>query len=984
MLSVRNLAGIEEPFIDFQGLKRKRKVNGEKTISLTILNSKSNAHAFHLIEEESIISFDGDEYVIKMMSEKALGKTTIKQVEAIHKFYVDLINKQQPNIHNGSITFQNYMEMVFENTGYSFIIIDPFYARSFENLGDDNRLSMLQKGLDRFKAEMELVGNQVRFKQQVGEASDFQFRYGHNIKTIERKVDTKNLATVIRGKGDPELGIEEYYRSSNADIFGELDAPSVSDERFKSNESLLEEMIARLQDTPEFSITIDFIELRAAGYPYTIPNEGDSVFVIYEPMQDLMIDTRMLEIVEDFDINLKPIKTNVTLANYKKSFAGTLFDNVQKQLDGFLDDDGGIKYNALDEAVRIATEALQSAQTELIFDNGIVAREKQDPNQLVVYNSKGLGISSDGGQTFREAITSDGFVLSAGAIGRLSANHIEIGPDTEFLPGYDPVAIKAEVDDDLSDILDDLDGLDEYIETAFKDGIIEESEAQAIEKYINSLNAEKADIDAQYSSIYTNGHLEGSAKTNLLNAKVSYNGAHNELINAINAAIADGKTTPTEKENVDNHFTSYRNSIASLSTRFEEALDSIAQSKADGAESNAKEHADGLDTTVRENLNLLAPLPTSIRMNASGITAATSDPNRYARLDYRGLYVRGGAIQIDGGLPDDQIENSGKWNGQGTYINSNGIYTGAVTANQVSVGWNNISSRVKISSTGLETYSGLQRTSLLDHRGQRFYREEIHVGNIGTSSWVDRTTYRGLTFQMAEGASYMAWSHIETPGSATVQLVWHKDGTVGTKGFSFQDDVAFWHRVVAREGITFGYGDISVIPYNNAVRWSYNSNNYIRQFDSGTVEFVQNGDVVHAFYASGTKSGGSIEIDNKRLGMSPIDSPQILIEYLEFDVELSLFGTKIMVDEKYLKSVSNFTAFSNNGELVEKGKDYVVIRGEGFADIRFVGKRVSYEDAFWADMQVQERREGAKDASITKQRIALDGETGEMYRLGSR
>src|SRR5699024_6742349 len=190
---------------------------------------------------------------------------------------------------------------------------------------------------------------------------------------------TTNLATVIRGKGDPELGIEEYYRSDNADIFGEIDAPSVSDERFKSNESLLEEMIGRLQDTPEFSITIDFIELRAAGYPYTIPNEGDSVFVMYEPMQDLIIDTRILEIEEDFDIELNPIKTNVTLANYKKSFAGTVFDSIQKQLDGFLDDDGVIKYNALDEAVRIATEALQSAQTELIFENGIIARDKNNP-----------------------------------------------------------------------------------------------------------------------------------------------------------------------------------------------------------------------------------------------------------------------------------------------------------------------------------------------------------------------------------------------------------------------------------------------------------------------------------------------------------------------------------------------------------------------------------------------------------------------------
>ena len=55
-------------------------------------------------------------------------------------------------------------------------------------------------------------------------------------------------------------------------------------------------------------------------------------------------------------------------------------------------------------------EALQSAQTELEFENGIIAREKTDPNKIVVFNSAGLGISSDGGQTFRTAMTGAGFV----------------------------------------------------------------------------------------------------------------------------------------------------------------------------------------------------------------------------------------------------------------------------------------------------------------------------------------------------------------------------------------------------------------------------------------------------------------------------------------------------------------------------------------------------------------------------------------------
>lgn len=364
-----------------------------------------------------------------------------------------MINKQQPNIHNGSMTFDDYMQFVFEDTSYSYVIMDTFYAQRFENLGNDNRLSLLQKGLERYKAEMEIVGTQVRFKSKIGNDTDFQFRYGHNIKTIQKNIDTTNLATVIRGFGAE--GIEAYYRSPNADIFGELDAPSVKDERYTSQETLLEEIKSRLQDTPELSITINFVDLRAAGYPWTVPNEGDRVFVIYEPMDDLLLETRIMEIVEIYNANLKPIKTQVTLSTQRKTFAGTMFDNVQKQLSNIVNDDGVVKYSVLDKAVRLATEALQSAQTELEFVNGIIARDKEDPNLLVLLNSRGLGVSSDGGQTFPEAITGHGINATLITVGTMLFDRIKGG--TLTLGGEDNGNGKMTVLNEDGEVIADLD-----------------------------------------------------------------------------------------------------------------------------------------------------------------------------------------------------------------------------------------------------------------------------------------------------------------------------------------------------------------------------------------------------------------------------------------------------------------------------------------------------------------------------------------------
>jgi phage minor structural protein len=126
--------------------------------------------------------------------------------------------------------------------------------------------------------------------------------------------------------------------------------------------------------------------------------------------------------------------------------------------------------------------------------------------------------------------------------------------------------------------------------------------------------------------------------------------------------------------------------------------------------------------------------------------------------------------------------------------------------------------------------------------------------------------------------------------------------------------------------------------------------NYLKIKDDGAVFIVVNGAIKHSFYASGTKSGGSIIIDGKNLGMSPIDSPQILLEYIEFDVPLTLEGTKVYIEERFLKAVANFSVFSNNGQVIEKGYDYFVIAGEGTADVRIIGKRAGYTDHFFEDL----------------------------------
>ena len=125
------------------------------------------------------------------------------------------------------------------------------------------------------------------------------------------------------------------------------------------------------------------------------------------------------------------------------------------------------------------------------------------------------------------------------------------------------------------DAADSVEGLHNYVDGAFADGLIDEAEAKAIEKYINTINNTKQAIEATYNKLYTNVYLSGSAKVGLLNAKVTLMGSIENLINAINASISDGFTTTEEKKDVDSKFTLFNSAYADFNTAVEEANKAI-------------------------------------------------------------------------------------------------------------------------------------------------------------------------------------------------------------------------------------------------------------------------------------------------------------------------------------------------------------------------------------------------------------------------
>mgnify|MGYP000199923683 CR=1 FL=1 len=138
-----------------------------------------------------------------------------------------------------------------------------------------------------------------------------------------------------------------------------------------------------------------------------------------------------------------------------------------------------------------------------------------------------------------------------------------------------------DVDSNIDDVKNSLNSFQNTVNTTFKDGIIEEAEAKAIAQHLKTLDAEKADVDKEYSTIYSNANLTGSAKTNLASAKTSFDSAHANLKSTINTVISDGRVSSSESASVTSTFNTYNTQLGMYKQRVQEALDAISSAKVD-------------------------------------------------------------------------------------------------------------------------------------------------------------------------------------------------------------------------------------------------------------------------------------------------------------------------------------------------------------------------------------------------------------------
>src|SRR5690625_1018344 len=413
--------------------------NGNQSLSATIPPTRANKLFIDDITEMwRVFDHDDVEHVIIYCKRKGEGERLRVEIKAIPLFFDTLDNDRIYERHDEHMTANSAFTKIFDGTGFGFILSDSFNAVQWEGFGDgETKLETFKRALERYKAEFRIVGNTVYLESQIGRDTSIMYRHRLNASNIVQEVDAKEMWTYAKGYGDYDsgddggwenAGLEREYTSPLADILGIRHAPPIKNGNITDKSTMDSQLKTLVDESLKISVSADIHDLRNQGYPIAQSEVGDRVFLIDERI-GLNDEVRVISQSITRNWRGDVIDLNITFGSegIAKRHQSNI-SNAVKDIKDLLDGKKVLPYSVLDEAVKNATKALRDAQTELAFsDNGILAVDKNDPNLVTLFNSAGLGVSNDGGNTFENAITGEGINASTIYTGTMLADRIAGG-----------------------------------------------------------------------------------------------------------------------------------------------------------------------------------------------------------------------------------------------------------------------------------------------------------------------------------------------------------------------------------------------------------------------------------------------------------------------------------------------------------------------------------------------------------------------------
>ena len=331
--------------------------------------------------------------------------------------------------------------------------------------------------------------------------------------------------------------------------------------------------------------------------------------------------------------------------------------------------------------------------------------------------------------------------------------------------------IRDSVNEELSQLDSSLDDIKNNVLEGIEDGVLTDIERSRIETSLDSLKKEKADVDAQYNSLYSNIYLvdttTSKAKTNLYNAYNAYVSTYDSLMNQIDNLLLQEKINKTHisifQTKMNNCLIYYKQ----LKTYIEKAIDSIAYTQSNKVLNDSKLYTDA-----------------NLQVQSDRITAVVSSVDRVQGI------VESSRSEIQ--MMSNRIESKVDANGVSSIIQQN--------PDSVMIGFNGISTGMTVSSGGLFLKkNGSTHTRLSNGRMEVVKLDgSSYLGTIGRGRWAGVDT-EIIAIDTASDAT-IAFGNSNAMGVAYTAFDFQTSNTYMTRGLNLMIPLNMQNRAINNVG----------------------------------------------------------------------------------------------------------------------------------------------------------------------------------------
>lgn len=440
---VRDLENIE--YITQTTYLIEEELNGNCVFSAKIPPNKVNLTFLNRLSEMWTLVDDNEtEYKVVYLKKQGEGQTLTAEIKAVPKFYDDFDNGRVYEEYNQSFTANACFATIFNGSGYVYQLNGSYNSLQWEGFGGGStRLEMFKDALNRYGAEFRILGKIVTIEPQIGVDLNVMYRHRLNASNIVQEVDASGFWTYAKGYGDftEEDGWQgakliREYTSPLASIpgIGVRHAPPLKDGRIKLNATMESGLKKIVNESLKISVTADIQDLTKQKYPIAQSGLGDRVFLIDERIGvDAEVRVVNRSVLRDWRGNILDVQLTFGNQDITKRYQSNL-DHAAKTINDLIEGREKLPINAMAAEVANVTSMILGVTSELdITPQGLIAKDKNNPNYVVVLNSAGLGVSTDGGMTFRNAITGRGVVAERILAGEIKGSTLRTDSGSNYV-----------------------------------------------------------------------------------------------------------------------------------------------------------------------------------------------------------------------------------------------------------------------------------------------------------------------------------------------------------------------------------------------------------------------------------------------------------------------------------------------------------------------------------------------------------------------